>query len=142
MPNLNKKMSSLIDKTGKSEQGFKQAFESQESESIVSGVWTEEFKSILRACAPAEADLEKDAKSLIEISDQLKSIQKQQAILHGERVLRAKNILEKYKAKAFSFWILITYGNRQTPYNFLYYYTFYSSLSHEIKGLVVPGHAP
>lgn len=136
MSRLNKKMTSLIIGGEKNNKEFKQAFEAQDrnTESIPFGF--EEFKETLRECAPEEANIEKDTEALIEISEQLKSIRKQQAILHGERILRAKNILKKYKAKAFSSWILITYGNRQTPYNFLYYYTFYIELSREMKALV------
>ena len=53
--------------------------------------------------------------------------------MHGERIKKAQNILVKYKDGAFSTWLLQTYGNRQTPYNFLQYYEFYSSCTEAMQ---------
>ena len=48
--------------------------------------------------------------------------------MHGERIKKAQEILKKYRDGAFSAWLVATYGNRQTPYNFLQYYEFYLQL--------------
>ena len=39
-----------------------------------------------------------------------------------------KTILKNYRDGAFSAWLIATYGNRQTPYNFLQYYELYITL--------------
>ncbi|MBM3191742.1 MAG: hypothetical protein FJZ63_03695, partial [Chlamydiae bacterium] len=60
---------------------------------------------------------------------EVKAINNQAIILHGERIKKAQNILKSYKDGAFSSWLITVYGNRSTPYNFLQYYEFYISLS-------------
>lgn len=67
-----------------------------------------------------------DLNSLASLSSEIKTIHHQSVILHGERIKKAKEILKKYKDGAFSAWLMLAYGNRQTPYNFLVYYEFYS----------------
>ena len=42
---------------------------------------------------------------------------------------KAQEYPKKYRDGAFSAWLINTYGNRQTPYNFLQYYEFYLQLS-------------
>ncbi len=66
----------------------------------------------------------------------MKAINNQAAILHGERIKRAQEILKKYRDGAFSSWLMETYGNRQTPYNFLQYYELYTSLSKSLQDKV------
>lgn len=73
-------------------------------------------------------DFDADLKALMTITSEVKAITNQAVILHGERIKRAQEILKKYKDGAFTAWLFATYGNRQTPYNFLQYYEFYTIL--------------
>lgn len=72
--------------------------------------------------------IEEDFQRLASITSEIKAINNQAAILHGERIKKAQDILKKYRDGAFSSWLVSTYGNRQTPYNFLQYYEFYLQL--------------
>ena len=78
-------------------------------------------------------DSDKDLKNLIAITSEVKAITSQAIILHGERIQKARNILKNYKEGAFTAWLITTYGNRQTPYNFLQYFELHSLLSSELK---------
>jgi hypothetical protein len=69
-----------------------------------------------------------DLLTLSSLTSEIKAINNQAAILHGERIQKAQEILKKYRDGAFSAWLVNTYGNRQTPYNFLQYYEFYLQL--------------
>jgi hypothetical protein len=71
------------------------------------------------------SSIEEDLGHLIAITSEVKSITNQAAILHGERLKKAQEILKKYRDGAFSAWLVSTYGNRQTPYNLMQYYDFY-----------------
>jgi hypothetical protein len=71
-------------------------------------------------------DFDEDLKALMMITSEVKAITNQAVILHGERIKRAQEILKKYREGAFTAWLFATYGNRQTPYNFLQYYEFYN----------------
>lgn len=73
-------------------------------------------------------EVESDLKALMAITSEVKAITNQAVILHGERIKRAQDILKKYRDGAFTAWLFATYGNRQTPYNFLQYYEFYTVL--------------
>lgn len=72
--------------------------------------------------------IEQDLHVLSSLTSEIKAISNQAAILHGERIKKAQAIFKNYRDGAFSAWLLSTYGNRQTPYNFLQYYEFYLSL--------------
>lgn len=74
----------------------------------------------------------KDLDCLINLTSEVKAINNQAAILHGERIKKAQEILKNYRDGAFSAWLIATYGNRQTPYNFLQYYEFFIAMP---KGL-------
>lgn len=92
-----------------------------------------EIENILVRYQEEGQDIQLDAEKLKAITSEVKAINNQAIILHGERIKHAQNILKKYKDGAFSSWLLMTYGNRQTPYNFLQYFEFYQSLSLELK---------
>lgn len=77
-------------------------------------------------------DVSSDLDALLAITSEVKAINNQAAILHGERIKRAQEVLKRYRDGAFTAWLLTTYGNRQTPYNFLQYYEFYTQIP---KGL-------
>ena len=76
--------------------------------------------------------IEDDLKNLSSLTSEIKAINNQAAILHGERIQKAQTILKKYRDGAFSAWLMNIYGNRQTPYNFLQYYEFYLKLSPQL----------
>ncbi|MBI5345978.1 MAG: CT583 family protein [Chlamydiae bacterium] len=77
-----------------------------------------------------------DLQSLITITAEVKAITNQAVMLHGERIKRAQDLLKKYKDGAFTAWLLTIYGNRQTPYNFLQYYEFYTSMAPELQARI------
>jgi len=80
----------------------------------------------------AEVSIERDLHVLSGLTSEIKAISNQAAILHGERIKRAQEIFKNYRDGAFSTWLMTTYGNRQTPYNFLQYYEFYLSLPSDL----------
>lgn len=85
------------------------------------------LEEILKSFRHTETDeVDGDLKDLIAITSEVKAITNQAVILHGERIKKAQDILKKYRDGAFTAWLYATYGNRQTPYNFLQYYEFYS----------------
>lgn len=89
----------------------------------------EELSDLLKKFSPDEnPDVTNDLRSLIAITSEVKAINNQAAILHGERIKQAQTILKRYRDGAFTAWLLATYGNRQTPYNFLQYFEFYSKI--------------
>ncbi len=75
-----------------------------------------------------QADVAQDLNQLAAITSEIKAINNQAAILQGERIKKAQQILKKYRDGAFTAWLLSTYGNRQTPYNFLQYYEFHTKM--------------
>lgn len=86
------------------------------------------LEAILHEFNNGKNDISVDLRSLISITSEVKAINNQAAILHGERIKKAQEILKQYKDGAFSTWLVGAYGNRQTPYNFLQYYEFYSAM--------------
>jgi hypothetical protein len=88
-----------------------------------------DIESILRNFSENDSSsFDADLKALMAITSEVKAITNQAVILHGERIKRAQEILKKYREGAFTAWLFSTYGNRQTPYNFLQYYEFYTLL--------------
>ena len=88
-----------------------------------------DIEAILRNYRTTDADdIGEDFKALSAITSEVKAITNQAVILHGERIKKAQEILKKYQEGAFTAWLFSTYGNRQTPYNFLQYYEFYTIL--------------
>ncbi len=88
----------------------------------------EKIAEILKSFAKNEESIEEDLNSLISLTSEVKAINNQATILHGERIKRAHSILTRYKDGAFTAWLLNAYGNRQTPYNFMKYYEFYNKM--------------
>lgn len=82
--------------------------------------------------------LDQDISLLCDLTAEIKSISNQSIILHGERIKKAQNILKKYREGAFSSFLMQTYGNRQTPYNFLLYYELYHSVSKNVQQIIDP----
>lgn len=80
------------------------------------------------SCAP-----EQDLHALIALTAEVKAINNQAAILHGERIKKVHDILANYRDGAFSAWLIATYGNRQTPYNLMQYYEFHEALPKDLR---------
>ena len=79
-----------------------------------------------------QGSLENDFKHLSHITSEIKAINSQAILLHGERIKQAQKIFKDYQEGAFSAWLVATYGNRQTPYNFLQYFEFYSTMPKDL----------
>ncbi len=77
--------------------------------------------------------IEDDFLQLVSITSEVKAITNQAVMLHGERIQKAQVLLKNYKEGAFTSWLMSVYGNRQTPYNFLKYYEFYTSMPDELR---------
>ncbi len=92
----------------------------------------ESLQQILNHFREEKQEISEDLSELSTITAEVKAINNQAIILHGERIQKAQKILKKYRDGAFSSWLVATYGNRQTPYNFLQYYEFYTSLPHAL----------
>lgn len=91
------------------------------------------LESLLASYTTGEEDLSGDFRSLSLITSEVKAINNQAAMLHGERIKRAHIILKDYKDGAFTAWLMATYGNRQTPYNLMQYYEFHEALSKDLQ---------
>ncbi len=91
------------------------------------------IEAILRTYADEGQEIESDLSFLISITSEVKAINNQAALLHGERIKHAHKILTKYRDGAFTAWLVATYGNRQTPYNLMQYYEFYESLPKPLR---------
>jgi len=76
-----------------------------------------------------DQDITQDLALLSSITSEVKAINNQAVILHGERIKKAQEVLKKYKEGAFTSWLIRIYGNRQTPYNFLQYFELYRQIS-------------
>jgi hypothetical protein len=91
------------------------------------------LEAILNEYSDGNTNISEDLTSLISITSEVKAINNQAAILHGERIKKAHNLLTKYKEGAFTSWIIAAYGNRQTPYNFMQYYEFYQAMPKQLR---------
>jgi len=88
----------------------------------------EVLREILKNFVEENQEIEKDLQTLFSLTSEVKAINNQAAILHGERIKKAQDILKHYRDGAFTAWLIAIYGNRQTPYNFLQYYELYIAL--------------
>lgn len=91
------------------------------------------IENILNEFVIEREGLSRDLKDLLSLTSEVKAINHQAALLHGERIKKAHQILTRYRDGAFSAWLISVYGNRQTPYNFLQYYEFYESLPKALR---------
>jgi len=92
----------------------------------------EALQQLLQEYGSEKQDIQNDLDTLSSITAEVKAINNQAIILHGERIKRAQDILKSYRDGAFSAWLIASYGNRQTPYNFLQYYELYTSLPQQL----------
>lgn len=93
----------------------------------------EKLKDLLSNFSEEDSDIDQDFQSLAALTSEVKAITNQAIILHGERIKKAQTLLKSYKEGAFTAWLMTTYGNRQTPYNFLQYYEFYSTMPRSLQ---------
>lgn len=93
----------------------------------------EQLKNLLEEFRKPKQDTESDFEQLVHITQEVRSINNQAALLHGERIQKVQGLLKKYQEGAFTTWLVDTYGNRQTPYNLLQYYELYSQMPNELK---------
>lgn len=77
--------------------------------------------------------IEADLNQLISLTTEVKAINNQAAMLHGERIKRAHQILIRYRDGAFTAWLIAAYGNRQTPYNLMQYYEFCETMPKQLR---------
>lgn len=84
-----------------------------------------------------EESLRDDFRSLIELTAELKAIQKQAILLIGERVFKAREIFARYSEErgAFTAWLEWAFNSRKTAYNALAFFEFYEQLpTDDLKG--------
>lgn len=91
------------------------------------------LEGILKHYAYGNENISQDLRSLIAITSEVKAINNQAALLHGERVKKAHTILTQYRDGAFTAWLMAAYGNRQTPYNLMQYYEFCEALPKTLR---------
>lgn len=94
------------------------------------------LENILLQYAHGKQEIASDLQSLMSITSEVKAINNQAALLHGERIKKAQTILTRYRDGAFTAWLIAAYGNRQTPYNFLQYYEFYEALPKSLRSQI------
>lgn len=88
----------------------------------------ETLQGLLDQYKNEDQETQADLLILSSLTAEVKAINNQAILLHGERIQRAQEILKNYREGAFSAWLIATYGNRQTPYNFLQYYELHRTL--------------
>ena len=78
----------------------------------------------------SEEDVGRDYVEIRNLTSEIRSIHKQHTVLVGERVFRARKILQKYGdgTTTFTQWLDKVFSSRRTAYNILRYYEFYDQL--------------
>jgi len=93
----------------------------------------DKLSSLLHSYAKEDQETDKDLELLTSLTCEVKAINNQAAILHGERIKKAHQILTRYRDGAFTAWLVSTYGNRQTPYNLMQYYEFLEAMPKSLR---------
>lgn len=98
----------------------------------------QQLETLLKSYATDDEQkhLQSDLENLISITSEVKAINNQAALLHGERIKKAHDILIRYADGAFTAWLMAAYGNRQTPYNLMQYYEFYQSTPRNLRAQI------
>jgi len=149
MSKANDKALALMEKNKQSSENFKDAFEGAEKTEAVT------FRAIFESTPLSEneniqiynlledasgrlteGEIGDDHQNLAEITTQIRAIERQSILLHGERIHKAQQILKKYHDGTFSKWLQLAYGNRQTPYSMLQFYDLFSRLEKDEKELI------
>lgn len=75
-----------------------------------------------------------DFQEIKALTAEIKAIHKQSLVLMGERLHKARIIFKTYREGTFTLWLKETFKSKQTGYNILAYYEFYTALpSLELK---------
>ena len=128
MPKIEKKAMDLFGRSSKGT-NFVEAFESLEAvtanfrnEFVATPLSTEEEMNIQNLLyenyvsnKSGSDEVDADYKTLVLLTRQIKSIDRQGILLHGERIHKARGLLKKYRDGTFTKWLIKAYGNRQTP---------------------------
>ena len=122
------KISKMSNLAGLSSSGNLSSFSGVFRVSQLSQAEHQNIEELLKQYGPQEGVSSQDLEQLVSLTSEVRAINNQAAILHGERIKKAQDILKGYRDGAFSAWLIQTYGNRQTPYNFLQYYELYTAL--------------
>jgi hypothetical protein len=88
---------------------------------------------LLRQYSTDDQEIGEDLDKLISLTSEVKAINNQAALLHGERIKKAHGLLKRYREGAFTAWLMATYGNRQTPYNLMQYYEFCEAMPKQLR---------
>jgi hypothetical protein len=146
MANVNKLLAERMKKSEKSEKMEKMAKRSADGNlTSFTGLFgmtdlnekeKELLQQILEEYNSGNKNISRDLDSLIALTSEVKAITNQAVLLHGERIKKAQSILKNYREGAFTAWLIATYGNRQTPYNFLQYYEFSHAMPGPLKPLI------
>ena len=91
------------------------------------------IETILKDYAINPDTIDDDFAYLISLTSEVKAINNQAALLHGERIKKAHSILIRYRDGAFTAWLIAAYGNRQTPYNLMQYYEFCEAMPKNLR---------
>lgn len=91
------------------------------------------IEAILKDYAIDTDSLDEDRRHLLTLTSEVKAINNQAALLHGERIKKAHGILTRYRDGAFTAWLIAAYGNRQTPYNLMQYYEFCEAMPKNLR---------
>lgn len=94
------------------------------------------LETILTEFANETQNPQEDLPRLIQLTSEVKAINNQAVILHGERIKKVHDILIHYKEGAFTAWLLAAYGNRQTPYNFMQYYELHAKAPKKLHPII------
>ena len=77
-----------------------------------------------------EEEIDKDFSQLVQITSELKAIQKQAVILVGERICAVREIFKRHGGEGIGFtaWLSLAFNAKKTAYNAMAYYELYSVL--------------
>lgn len=92
--------------------------------------------TILDTYGDKDQNIQQDLEILISLTSEVKAINNQAALLHGERIKKAHQILTRYRDGAFTAWLMAAYGNRQTPYNLMQYYEFCEAMPKQLRSQI------
>ncbi len=93
----------------------------------------EQLAELLRNYSTEDREIEQDLHQLISLTSEVKAINNQAALLHGERIKKVHTILTHYRDGAFTAWMIAAYGNRQTPYNLMQYWEFCEAMPKHLR---------
>lgn len=104
--------------------------------SALDSVEVERLRALLATYAQEENTPAQDLEPLLALTAEVRALNHQAALLHGERIQKVHALLKGYREGAFTAWLIAIYGNRQTPYNLWRYYEFYNLLPKQQRPLL------